>query len=562
MKNGQFGTALKKLRKQNHLTQRQLGHRLGVSDKAISRWEAGDTAPDLDMLRTIATVFGVSTDRLLEIKPLPLQAIIPFREAPAYGAPAPEELSGNKVVTSVNQEIVAELLQLKNEYSSGNWDTLTAETLFGSTNYFHFLPREQRGEMIFLLDVGWNASFWAKTDTKKLMEVDPDPEKFGSLGDTPLKRLRTMVARVKEYGYGGLGLSLWIPNSAVNDVTALPLWEENARRCRQAGVTLLHISYTFEWDDRYLQAVTDAMGRLAPDTRLELSTPWQRYLSRADSDAIADRQRQIRRLLPICDGLAITDAFDTFATVSALRNADLALSCGAVPENGRQGILCFNGQAYVAAVLGGTVAIPRQTRETEAALGWHRLAPPFAVHEATYRHAEDYLMDAHFFYRNVERPQLEGYTLRHTAPAVMARGCPLPTVTVSEGHVPYIAASRNPRTGAYALGAFQRNIPPNYAVWGLADVTLEVDSTAVPVGLFGLFRSVTLVYPHPLGEVRVTVQDPAGYVALMNVTDQVTVEGNTLRLDGEKLGYWGKIGWDDDYKESPALILRVDEIQK
>ena len=41
MKNINFGNYLYELRKQNKLTQRFVAYQLGVSDKAVSKWETG-----------------------------------------------------------------------------------------------------------------------------------------------------------------------------------------------------------------------------------------------------------------------------------------------------------------------------------------------------------------------------------------------------------------------------------------------------------------------------------------------------------------------------------------
>ncbi|MBE6779268.1 MAG: helix-turn-helix transcriptional regulator [Ruminococcaceae bacterium] len=553
----QFGNHLRLLRQQNHLTQRQLGHRLGVSDKAISRWEAGDTAPDLEALSTIAAVFGISVDRLLGVCPLP-NALHTTAVTPPYAPPPLDYLTGGRITTSGIQEEVAEQLQLGGEFNSNEWDALTAETLFGDRNYYHFLDRDQRRDMLFMLNIGWNAPFWSASNHPPLDKIDADEEKFGALGDTPLQRLKGLVERTREYGYGGLGLSLWLSDESLCDKAAEQEWIEQARRCQRAGVRLVGIFYSQEYSEAFWQMLTRVFRRYAPDVWLELSMPWQRYLARADAEAIEQRRRQLATLLPLCDAVNIVDNFDPYATASALRNADLALDCGAVPAEGRWGRLYCCQQSHVGAVLGLTVSIARDSKEGEAALYWQRLSPPFGVGEAPYIHSETYLEDSHYFYRNVERPQLEGETMRQTAPAVMARGCPLPQVTVPEGITPYIAASRNPHTGAYALGSFQRNVPPNYSLWGLADVTLQVDSLSAPVGLFGLFRTVRLTYPAPLpATLQVTVQDPAGHIAPMDVTDRVSVQGDTLSLDGALLGNWGKIGWDKDYTEAPSLVLRL-----
>lgn len=60
-----FGENLKKLRKSKDLTQESLADFLGMSFQAISKWERGDTLPDITMLPTIASFFGVTVDSLL-----------------------------------------------------------------------------------------------------------------------------------------------------------------------------------------------------------------------------------------------------------------------------------------------------------------------------------------------------------------------------------------------------------------------------------------------------------------------------------------------------------------
>lgn len=61
---------LTKLRKKNKLTQVELAHQLGFSDKAISKWEQGDTIPDIETIKKIADLYGVTVDSLLEQAPI------------------------------------------------------------------------------------------------------------------------------------------------------------------------------------------------------------------------------------------------------------------------------------------------------------------------------------------------------------------------------------------------------------------------------------------------------------------------------------------------------------
>ncbi len=59
---GQFIAAL---RKASGMTQKQLSEKLNVSDKAVSRWERDECAPDLSLIPVIAEIFGVTSDEIL-----------------------------------------------------------------------------------------------------------------------------------------------------------------------------------------------------------------------------------------------------------------------------------------------------------------------------------------------------------------------------------------------------------------------------------------------------------------------------------------------------------------
>ncbi|MBQ9131643.1 MAG: helix-turn-helix transcriptional regulator [Clostridia bacterium] len=61
----QIGQRIKQFRKQNGLTQERLAEYLGVTDKAVSKWECGLTAPDLALIMPLARILHVSADELL-----------------------------------------------------------------------------------------------------------------------------------------------------------------------------------------------------------------------------------------------------------------------------------------------------------------------------------------------------------------------------------------------------------------------------------------------------------------------------------------------------------------
>ncbi len=60
-----IGSFIAVLRKANGMTQRELAEKLNVSDKAVSRWERDECAPDLTLIPVLAEIFGVTSDELL-----------------------------------------------------------------------------------------------------------------------------------------------------------------------------------------------------------------------------------------------------------------------------------------------------------------------------------------------------------------------------------------------------------------------------------------------------------------------------------------------------------------
>lgn len=65
MERKSIGAFISALRKSNGMTQKELAEKLCVSDKAVSRWERDESAPDLYLIPVIAEIFGVTSDELL-----------------------------------------------------------------------------------------------------------------------------------------------------------------------------------------------------------------------------------------------------------------------------------------------------------------------------------------------------------------------------------------------------------------------------------------------------------------------------------------------------------------
>ena len=65
-----IGAFLAELRKENDLTQEELGESLGVSNKTVSRWETGTYLPPVEMLQRLSERYSVSINEILSLRGL------------------------------------------------------------------------------------------------------------------------------------------------------------------------------------------------------------------------------------------------------------------------------------------------------------------------------------------------------------------------------------------------------------------------------------------------------------------------------------------------------------
>lgn len=63
-----FGNRLLSLRERCGMTQRQVASYVGVTDKAVSKWETGASKPTTNALRKLTELYGVSVDEMLDMR--------------------------------------------------------------------------------------------------------------------------------------------------------------------------------------------------------------------------------------------------------------------------------------------------------------------------------------------------------------------------------------------------------------------------------------------------------------------------------------------------------------
>lgn len=61
-----LGKKIAELRKKNNLSQEDLAEKVDVARQTISKWEIGDTTPDINQVKIISKIFNISIDELVD----------------------------------------------------------------------------------------------------------------------------------------------------------------------------------------------------------------------------------------------------------------------------------------------------------------------------------------------------------------------------------------------------------------------------------------------------------------------------------------------------------------
>ncbi len=104
-----LGERLQELRKSRGISQEQLAEQAGVSRQAVSKWELGESAPELDKVVALSEFFGVTTDYLLK------------GGGPASPSPAPKSGWDREAIGQVQYVVSAGLMAIGLLLAFGLW---------------------------------------------------------------------------------------------------------------------------------------------------------------------------------------------------------------------------------------------------------------------------------------------------------------------------------------------------------------------------------------------------------------------------------------------------------
>ncbi len=456
------------------------------------------------------------------------------------------------------------------EMNSMQRHALDEKMLFDAPGFLTHGFDEVRSELWVVLDDGWDVPYQIpryvevngkKADHPAFGAIDPDPQRFPSCsGTTGEQRMKSLNEKVRAQGWRGVGF--WIAcapprNPPYDEQAWAKFYRERLRWSHEAGIGLWKIDWGAQAANiPFRKMLTDLGREEAPSMVIEQSFPQGPFLD----------QRLEREKSP--QVLAFADLFRTY---DIIMRATTIARCGlllTLPAGSGQGVLNVEDDPLVAAGLACTVGIMRHPLwngeaegEVTRLIRWQRLAPPYGVGLAGFKSSERVNTDrrpvpklsawALGALKSSHSTSEDGKYAVQAAPAVMARGLPLPEVRC-DGEWPFVMANRNPN-GCISIATEERDLGELGAVWPEADITLDVGGAEKPIGIFGRYRSLTLRLSQPLGARRVWLQDLKASEA-RDVTDQLTADGNAITLSKELLEQVGK---SDPKQRSLGLVMAI-----
>lgn len=449
--------------------------------------------------------------------------------------------------------------------------------LFAEDGVLKTFPEEIRQDLLVLLDDGWDVPYGTHNPRQMHLfgSICPDPQRFSNFGDTPQQRLFGLSRSVRESGFAGLGL--WIATQYPRSSnTCMPVevfrrhFEQAAQRCAEADVRYWKVDWG--WDSHeymYRQIISQAARQYAPRVLVEQTSVIDPLAVQPQDKQTPQYQKRLNTiydLLPISDYFRTYDVMEPFDYVSTLmRLAVLFAKPSPYETSGYRCIPNVEHVAPIGAVLGcsyGLMHHPMKTSqrlcEMIRALHWQRFAPPFGLHRCINICSAETLTDTWLFREDPHIwPYYGGSIKEQTAPARFSRGAPLPQVhTENTGIAPFVAVSKHPDTGAYAVGTFPRTLQDKHQVFLPAQVQVFAVDAYAPVGIFGIFDKLTLVFDREVAEKRILVQDLADWQA-HDVTEQVSIQGNKLSLPGTLLTALGSTANGPQDLSAPGMVLRL-----
>lgn len=482
-----------------------------------------------------------------------------------------------------NHSMVANNLTEKQVFDHPGW----------ATNYF----QKARNDLYILFDLGWDVPRGLQFDKERwrLGTLELATDKFPSCTGTPAQRLAKLNKLCRQAGWRGAGI--WVPAQAPGDGRNGHLmdWKhleayfrERARWTREAGIEYWKVDYgARSGDPNFRRMMTRIAHEETPAFRIENArnvapvndetVPWEKLTAHHTGRyGVWDDGRILRQALKFLSFSDVLRTYDVTAYFSVPTTLDRVsqLFAGASKSETGAGIINCEDEPYIAAALGCSMGVmrhplwkdikgkaydPYQVRKridaVTRAVRWQRLAPAWAASQTRVILDSQILKDTWVFHPGETwATWLDGKEVVQAAPARGARGTALPGVSARD-EAPFVVASQHPN-GALAVATLPRIESATGIRFPLADISLDVGKGDKPIAVFGRYRSLTLRLSGPLGARSIWAQDLAGDKA-ENITSQVKLHSNAIRLSGELINRVGLSAATPGDLSSPGLVLAL-----
>jgi hypothetical protein len=435
---------------------------------------------------------------------------------------------------------------------------LNENELFKPTGWANLYPKV-RGDLVLLFDDGYYPG-------GNMQALQLDPKKFPSYASSsPEATLEHLNNDLKKAGWRGLGL--WTRGVGNDDAAN----REKVEWSRDAGVLYWKID-TGDEGGKYKKIVQE----IAPQLTLEYAIGTRPFNRGPQGRVDADYGSKRLPLLQMADVVRIYDRDQPLSLPTSIDRIASLLQVSADKPDAKAIINCED-EVYLGAALGCSVGIFRTpyvglrpsgdmdiymggpkhpklcTDEVTRAIRWHRVAPPYSANIGPVNVDTTILSDSWKFSQGDSWDQgPNGKIDSQSAPARVSRGLPLPIVN-AEGDVPWVLASRNPN-GALTVAALGRITPEKGYYIPKADIQVQAGAFPPAIGIFGSYKSLTLIFDQPIDGKKIFAQDLAGEEA-QDITSQVTIQGAQLTIPGDLIDKVGLAAAGPGDKSDPGLIM-------
>jgi len=443
-------------------------------------------------------------------------------------------------------------------------NAMTESNMFGSGKYqdwVDFYPRI-RSDLYFVMDDSWDVGFSNYDYGADTLNPERFPS-FATAGTEP-EKLKKLNDAVQAKGWRSVGG--WIcANKAASytNVNDQDFYAERLKWMNTAGWGYWKVDWgKHSKDAKWRRQLTEWGHQYAPKLEVEQAMIWSCV---PFADAFRTYDVEVITSIPVtlsrvCKGLPQV----------AEPNAKAVINCEDEPVIGAA-LGCAIGimrHSYVGNLPNGqqdeafppvTRDVKRSLNEVERGVLWHRVAPPFKVDgQVTVDPTE--LTDTWYFQEREGWATKAGKWATNSAPARITRGrLPLPTVKVDAGEPPFVIASRHPN-GALTIATLGRTIcasPTDRKYWTpLADITLAAGKLTGPIGIFGRYQTLTLVFDTPMTGRTILAQDILDTQA-KDITGQVVVNGNSITMPGKLIEHIGLEKATPGDKSDPGMVIAI-----